>query len=591
MFRQPRILVLLVFLFASNKLMAVEVPDIYQANVVVESQQSDVRTQAVKEALAKVFLKVGAKRSVLTNKTLLKAQKNASRYVSQYHYQKQDDELALVVSFNEDKVNKLFEQAQLALWGSLRPQVLLWIIDEKGETRRIIAHDDDSTIPQNIKTFSDNRGLPLILPLMDLEDAARVVIEDFWQYIPEQVQLASQRYFADTIIVMRVSDSTLVSSAVKSEYPDIANQEITEPATTDDNAVSEFSQKLALANGISLSGEESNNGLDFLNGAACDNCEEVAPEIVKVLDWHVYTQEALYTKQYHGLEIDTLISEGLSDITELIYQSYALLTSAEDDFVIEVKNVTSLIHDTKVFNFLTELSAVKSLTLVKATGDVRRYKVDLTGSKASFLASLKLNRQLTQVLEPQVAIEAQAEQEATDDESLLEEVEGDLMVKEISEEELTEEGLTEDKIILHDEFTTENSDTQLKTEMLAKTPNDLMISQQDNIEEENYHHGLKIILLGDKIIPDVSEMITPELGQLESNDEDEVGEDSFGEVEVIAKQGDEQHSQENVENTENNQDSTEDVSGLAIADENVSSSDDMLIKVKPNIPVFYWEQG
>ncbi|WP_232771231.1 DUF2066 domain-containing protein [Colwellia sp. 75C3] len=334
---------------------ALEVNDLYQAKVVVDSQDRAQREQATKKALQGVFLKVGGKKSVLAHDVLKKAQKRASRYVSQYRYQRKDDQLSLIVSFNEDKVNQLFEEANLALWGSLRPQVLLWLIDEQGVSRSIVASDADSIIPSSVNDFSTQRGLPIIMPLMDLTDSTQVVLSDFWGYFPEQIQQASLRYFADTIVVMRVSDSSLVD--------------------VNENTV------------------ESNTLNDASCGLLCEQQELVIP---KVLDWRVFTQGIRYTQKYQGVDKVSLINQGLSDITELIYQSYALLASAESDFVIEVKNVTSLTSDTQLFNFLTDLSAVKAVTLISAQGDVRQFKLDLIGSKASFLASLRLNNKLTQ---------------------------------------------------------------------------------------------------------------------------------------------------------------------------------------------------
>ena len=361
MFRFPFVLIFLIFTLFSANLPALEVDDLYQANVVVDSQGRVQREQAIKQALQGVFLKVGGKKSVLTHKVLRQAQKRASRYVSQYRYQRQGDELSLVVSFNEDKVNQLFKDANLALWGSLRPQVLLWLIDEQGVSRTMVASDADTDIPASVNDFSIQRGLPIIMPLMDLTDSEQVVLSDFWGYFQEQIQQASLRYFADTVVVMRVSDSSLVNEEDKVNTSDLADN-------------------------ISC-------------GLLCQP-EEVAS--AKVLDWRVYTQGTLYTQKYQGVNKVALINQGLSDITELIYQSYALLTSAENDFIIEVKNVTSLKNDTQLFDFLVDLSAVKRVTLISAQGNVRRYNLDLLGSKASFLASLKLNDKLTQQLDNQL---------------------------------------------------------------------------------------------------------------------------------------------------------------------------------------------
>lgn len=358
MFRFPFVIFMLVLLLFSANLLALEVRDLYQSHVVVESQDKVQRENAIKQALQSVLLKVGGKKSVLTHDVLKAAQKTASRYVSQYRYQQKKGQLSLVVNFNEDKVNKLFKDANLALWGSLRPQVLLWLIDEQGASRSIVASDADTAMSASINDFSTQRGLPITTPLMDLTDSENVVLSDFWGYFPEQIQQASLRYFADTIVVMRVSDSSLVP---KREFADI------EAALESESC-----------------------------GLLCEQEEKVSHN---ALDWRMFTQGVLYTQKYQGVDKVTLINQGLSDITDLIYQSYALSTTAENNFVIEVNNVTSLKNDTQLFNFLSDLSAVKAVTLTSAQGDIRQFKLDLIGSRASFLATLKLNNKLTQQLD------------------------------------------------------------------------------------------------------------------------------------------------------------------------------------------------
>jgi hypothetical protein len=71
-----------------------------------------------------------------------------------------------------------------------------------------------------------------------------------------------------------------------------------------------------------------------------------------------------------------------------------LLTSTENDLVIEIRNIKSLLTDTNVFNFISSLSSVNNIILLKATSDIRRYKLDLVGSEESFFAALKLNKNL-----------------------------------------------------------------------------------------------------------------------------------------------------------------------------------------------------
>ena len=376
----PLVSIILSFSFFISKVAALEVDGLYQANVVVDSQDKEQREHAIEKALAAVFLKVGGKHSSLTHQVLQTAQKNASRYVSQYRYQRNDGQLSLIVMFNEDQVNELFKAADLALWGSLRPQVLLWLIDEQGTTRSIVSADADSIIPLNIHDFSVQRGLPITMPLMDLIDNEQVVLTDFWHYSHEHVQQASLRYLADMVVVMRVSDSSLVLDKHLSEN-------LTTDITTGINT-----ENLASQGSIPDSRTVSNN-------SSCDLLCQQQANMPKVLDWRVYMQGALYTQQYQGVDKMSLITQGLADITELIYQSYALSTAAENNFIIEVQNITSLKSDTAVANFLINLSAVKTVTLTRVQGDIRHFKLELIGSKASLIASLKLNNKLTQKIE------------------------------------------------------------------------------------------------------------------------------------------------------------------------------------------------
>jgi hypothetical protein len=522
---------MLLFSLCSAKLAALEVNDLYQASVIVDSQANKQREQAIKEALQAVFLKVGGNESVLTHEVLKKAKKRASRYVSQYRYQQKDELLSLVVSFNEDKVNQLFEQASLALWGSLRPQVLLWLIDEQGASRSILASDADSPIPASVNDFSTQRGLPIIMPLMDLTDNELVVVSDFWEYIPESIQQASLRYFADTVVVMRVSDSSLISvESAEGSIAAVLNE------VTNDNR---------------------NSKLETFDDTACgllcdqksveESEQEEEPETPKVLDWRVYTQGALYTQKYQGVNKVELINQGLSDITELIYQSYALLTSTENDFFIEVKNVTSLTSDTQLFNFLTDLSAVKTVTLTQAQGSVRHFKLDLIGSRASFLASLKLNNKLTQKIEPQLGAFTQSND--FNDES--------------------------DSVVINEGSNAVNN---------AGSNTD----EGDVGSNSLLHYGMKVIVLGE---PDTSAIEQAEKN-IVNNTQDNTQDNTLNNSDVTL--------QGNIDTLENKGDINnvvDAVEGVNVKPQAELSTNESLLDIKtkpiivPSIPVFYWEQG
>jgi hypothetical protein len=374
------VLFYLASLFVGRYVYALDVNDLYQASVHVDSQGREERKDALKQAMQAVMLKVGGQLSVLDNGVLKKALKTANTFITQYHYQEINQpaklqnellteklvkrptkkQLSLVVSFNEDKINKLFYQANLPIWGSLRPQILLWLIDEQGVQRRIISNSRitdtaDIDFSSLANRFSEQRGLPILMPLMDFDDVTQITVSDLWGRFEQPIRSASARYLPEAIVVMRVSNSSLVA----------------------------LNESVALGN--TINGEQ-----DVVN---------------YVLDWtllspQVDTNKQPIGEQYQGMDKASVFQQGLADITETIYQHYALSTERDNSIVIEVANIESLAVYTELFNFLTDLSSIKSVTLISATGKVRRFNLQLLGSKDALLATLKLNQRLKQYIDP-----------------------------------------------------------------------------------------------------------------------------------------------------------------------------------------------
>ena len=394
----------------SMRIHALEVKDLYQAKVLVASQDRSHRVQALKSALAAVMLKVGGQASVLEDDVIKNGIKNYNTYVSQYHYVRENvantqnshiqtnepnqkhpqiNVLYLVAHFNEDKINTLFQQANLARWGRLRPQVLLWLIDEQGFERRFLSNSSDSVLPQVVNDFSNERGLPLLLPLMDLTDASEIKMSDFWGRFKQPIKEASMRYFSEAIVLMRISNSSLVADDIKNEN------------ATDISANENKTNEQTVKNQY-LNSSEANNVT-----AESPNCLLCQKQNAFVLDWSLITDNQQFSQRYQGESKEELLRQGLSDITTLIYQHYALSATLNNDFSLDVVNVDSLQTYTEIFTFLNDLSAVSSVKLISAHGSKRRFNLTLLGSKAALLSSLKLNKKLKQYIDPLAEIHSE----------------------------------------------------------------------------------------------------------------------------------------------------------------------------------------
>jgi len=349
MFKFFYILLLLVVSLSVN---AVEVTDLYQAKVVVGSQAKNDRDIAIKEAMRSVLLKVGGTSSILSNSSMNSALNNFQQYLIQFSFKKIAKQAYLTASFNEDKIKQLFAAADLPLWGNLRPQILLWLIDERGLTRTIISESSFSKYPLLIQQFSEQRGLPISLPLMDLTDLSKIHVSDVWGRFAGPIKKASARYQAEASVVIRLSNSSLVTN---------------------------------------------NEQFD-------DECDLLCRQNNFVLDWRMFTQDQpidqSLSKKYQGNNRQLLLKLALNDVTQKIYQYYALNSNDNKQLIIDVANVDSMRRYVEICTFLENLSSVDSVSLVAANGKNRRFKLHLLGSDKSLLASLKLNKYLQQYIDP-----------------------------------------------------------------------------------------------------------------------------------------------------------------------------------------------
>ena len=329
---------------------AVEVKDLYVAKVPIESQGKSDRNRALKQTLRAVLIKVGGHQSVLNHEAIKPQLNRYNSFVTHYRYERRNNQQFLQASFDEAKINQLFVDANLPIWGSLRPQVVLWLVDEQGLIRQVISETSQSPLVDTVSDFTSLRGLPIAMPLWDLSDTEVISTSDVWGRFSQPVFHASKRYLAEAIIIVRLSDNSLLS--------------------------------------------------DEQLGSTADGCDLLCQPAVS-LDWSYLSannddQTPQFSERYQGFDRAALLTQALSDITDDIYQRYALTTGENNQYEIDVANVDSLARYVQVSLFLQELSSVQAVKLIQANGQTRRFSLTLLGSEQAFLASLKLNNVLKQ---------------------------------------------------------------------------------------------------------------------------------------------------------------------------------------------------
>ncbi|SFV24638.1 DUF2066 domain-containing protein [Pseudidiomarina donghaiensis] len=201
-------ILLTVLCCANTAQAAVELKQMYQARVPVASQAAADRDAALQEALQRTFIRVSGDDSLLAHEEVRLALQNVRNFVQQYGYQQGDDELLLWVQFDQPQVDRTIQSAGSGIWSNLRPELLFWLVLEDDRLQRsIIGTGDIEPLVDQLREQAQIRGLPVKLPLLDLNDSMSLSVLDLWARFDDRIDFASSRYDADGVVVARIYQS------------------------------------------------------------------------------------------------------------------------------------------------------------------------------------------------------------------------------------------------------------------------------------------------------------------------------------------------------------------------------------------------
>ncbi len=186
-------------------------PDLFESEVAVSDQTPAVRKGAFRSALSRTLVRVAGDQSVLASEQARGLLEDPARLVQQYRYFTEQagstPALKLWVRFDGDAIRRALQQQGMSYWGSERPDTLVWLAVEDRGRRYIVSADDSSDVHRQIERAAQARGVPILFPLMDLEDQSQVRFSDLWGGFFDKVLIASKRYNPPAVLIGRLNRS------------------------------------------------------------------------------------------------------------------------------------------------------------------------------------------------------------------------------------------------------------------------------------------------------------------------------------------------------------------------------------------------
>ncbi|MGE0624710.1 MAG: DUF2066 domain-containing protein [Pseudomonadales bacterium] len=207
------LLTLLLILSPLGAVQAVEVvPWLYEVSVPVTNQSDGERRRGSSEALVVLLSRLTGLAHVPRTPEVGQALAAPDGYYNEFHFAVDDEAVAagenglrLVVQFDPDPVLNLIRSADLPIWRASRERVLVWAVVQDDTGRSIVGTTSDVPLVKGLKEEARVRGLPLNLPLLDLEDQLAVDPAAVWGRLSQVIDPASTRYGADMVLLGRIT--------------------------------------------------------------------------------------------------------------------------------------------------------------------------------------------------------------------------------------------------------------------------------------------------------------------------------------------------------------------------------------------------
>jgi hypothetical protein len=164
----------------------------------------------IRFAMGQLLSRVTGRLDAALEPALADLLQNAGAYVEQSGLL---DRETLLVTFDQRAIEAALVARDQPIWGPERPLTLLWLAIDAGQGERGILSAGEAltdmspefaelqaNLREELTTVAEERGLPLSLPLMDLQDMSELSFIDIWGGFTQQVNQASERYGADAVL-------------------------------------------------------------------------------------------------------------------------------------------------------------------------------------------------------------------------------------------------------------------------------------------------------------------------------------------------------------------------------------------------------
>lgn len=334
------LLILMSFVSAAGNIEHVNI-----GRIAVNDQSTNSQQKAGKLALKQVFIKLSGNIDVVNENEISKAIDNYEQFLIASSFIQQGQNLVFEASFNQAKVQSLLVASGRNVWASLRPSAVIWLAIENSENQKnIVYRSSFNDMAQNIDSKAFARGVEVVIPLGDLNDAMNVSVYDVWNQFISKLQDQSVRYNTDY----------LISATVEQISESLATEKIPRDAT---------------------------HKLDY---------------VITSADFR--RPKSVETGRVFGRSEEAVVIELVDIYANVLAEQFTLNTQSEtgsQSIRAAISGIDSLADYVNMLALIKSVPSVKNIKLIKQKNDIALVEIDQKTSIAQLKSILLLDKRLS----------------------------------------------------------------------------------------------------------------------------------------------------------------------------------------------------
>ncbi|MGL5334981.1 MAG: DUF2066 domain-containing protein [Enterovibrio sp.] len=193
--------------------------DLYQVSVNLADTKGALEQQAKPQAFQEVLVRVSGNKKIVDDPQVAKILANPAAYINDLSVAQELGGRVAIFNFDEKKIQTLLSQLKAHYWPLPRQEVLFWLIN--AQDKSMLWEESAADAVKLLKKAGVKRGLPVVLPLGDIDDLTAISERDVWDNFNPIIGKASARYVISSWAVVKIFADKIEWSF----YPDGLDQD------------------------------------------------------------------------------------------------------------------------------------------------------------------------------------------------------------------------------------------------------------------------------------------------------------------------------------------------------------------------------